>query len=763
MPVKSATKQKRTPRPHQEEAIRAVVKGFKTEDRGQLLMACGTGKTLTAYWIKQRLAGRTLVLLPSINLVSQTLKEWATESGEDFSWIAVCSDKTVAKRDADEWVVNASDLGIPVTSDPDVISDYLQQAPNGVVFATYQSSGLVAEAQANSEVPIFDLVLADEAHRTAGKVVDSFGIVLDDQKIRAKKRLFMTATPRVLSDRLKTRANGENIDVVCMDDKSLFGKVFYSLSFSKAISQGLLSDYRVVIIGVDDPMVQANIQRNIGITTTSSQVINAEEYANHIALSKAIEDYSLRRVITFHSRVKGASNFADNHQQILNRLPIYAQPSKTVKTGFVSGDMDSKKRNQIMNGLREIEDHEISILSNARCLSEGVDVPTLDGIAFLNPRKSQVDIIQAVGRAIRKSDDKSCGYIILPVYLGENGDLEEEIEASRFRHIWQVILALKSQDDQLCDALDQLRVSKGNGKTSDKDLSVLQDKVLFDLPASFPDQFIDSLKTMVVVNTTDTWKEHYGRLIAYKEEFGHTLVPWDYPILGDWVGNQRTEYKRGKLSQERIQLLEEIGFTFDLYEYKWDDRLRELIAFKKQYGHMVVPGEREGLRSWIVTQRVAYRQGKLSEERIAKLTAIGFSFDRSADEKWMKQYSNYIAHMNQKGYKTIDQQKASNWATLQRKRFKENKLEDWQISFLEDIDFKWNAKDAVWHERYCELLQFVQKFGHACPKRAYGNLADWVVFQRTLYRKGKLLPERVALLEKVDGWVWTTRRLRSAA
>ena len=240
--------------------------------------------------------------------------------GEDLSWIAVCSDQTVAHKQDDEWVVNAGDLGIPVTNESQTIADFLQQSPDGVVFSTYQSSPLVAEAQRDRTVPYFDLVLADEAHRCAGKVSESFGCILDERQIRARKRLFMTATPGVLSERLQKTADVGNIDVACMDDSSVFGDLLHSLSFSEAIQRELLSDYKVVIIGVDDPMVHTDIQENVGISTSSTQVINAEDYANHIALSKAIDDYDLRRVITFHSRIKRADDFARRHKQIVDDL-----------------------------------------------------------------------------------------------------------------------------------------------------------------------------------------------------------------------------------------------------------------------------------------------------------------------------------------------------------------------------------------------------------------------------------------------------------
>jgi predicted helicase len=432
-------KDKRRPRPHQEEAIRNVAEGLKTQDRGQLLMACGTGKTLTSLWIKEELnAKRTLVLLPSLSLLSQTLREWSATSREAFNWICVCSDKSVAKQDrtVDDWIEHVSEVGVPVTSDPAEIRQFLRNNNEGIVFSTYQSSPLVAEAQQDTDMPSFDVAFADEAHRCAGKVSEAFGCVLDSQKIRAQKRLFMTATPRVLSSRIKLKADAEDIEVASMDDESLFGTVLHRLNFSEAISKELLTDYRVVVIGVDDPEVQAQIIHRPLTTTSNGVETDYEALANHISLAKAVRDYDLQRVITFHGRVKGAKKFSEDHPVIVDWLPTSSKTEQAIKAGYVSGEMTSLERNSKINKLRNLEDGEIGILSNARCLSEGIDVPTLDGIAFIDPRSSQVDIIQAVGRAIRKSESKSYGYIILPVYLGDTENIEEEILASRFKDIW---------------------------------------------------------------------------------------------------------------------------------------------------------------------------------------------------------------------------------------------------------------------------------------------------------------------------------------
>ena len=402
-------KDKRRPRPHQQEAIQNVVQGLQAADRGQLLMACGTGKTLTSLWIKEALnAKRALVLLPSLSLLSQTLREWTAASQKEFNWICVCSDKSVAKQDktVDEWIENISELGVPVTSDPTEIRSFLLDNEEGIVFSTYQSSQLVAEAQQSAVIPGFDVAFADEAHRCAGKVSSAFGCILDSQKIKAEKRLFMTATPRVLSNRIKSRAEAEDIEVASMDDEGQFGRVLHRLNFSEAIERNLLTDYRVVVVGVDDPSIQIKIINRPLSSTGTGVETDYETLANHISLSKSVRDYDLQRIITFHGRVKAAKKFSEDHPKVVDWLLESSTGVKPIRAGYVSGRMTSLERNSKINGLRNLKEDEIGILSNARCLSEGVDVPTLDGIAFIDPRSSQVDIIQAVGRAIRKSESK---------------------------------------------------------------------------------------------------------------------------------------------------------------------------------------------------------------------------------------------------------------------------------------------------------------------------------------------------------------------
>ena len=407
-------------RPYQQAAVEAVAAGLAGVDRGQLVMACGTGKTLVARFLHDALGSkRTLVLLPSLSLVEQTISEWFRVG--DFDYLAVCSDKTVAEHDA--VVASTSELGVPVTTDPAEIAAFLRKrgSRGRVVFATYQSSPQVAEAQAG-RTPAFDLVVADEAHRCAGPEVGVFATVLDTAKIKACKRLFMTATPRYYTGRLRKEASEADWPIASMDDPQKFGPVLHRLTFAQAVDQDLLCDYQVVVVGVSDSSYREMAERAAFVRADGSIETDARTLASQLGLLRAMRKHDLRRVVTFHSRIAYARKLAQTLPAVRDWMPARRRPTGSLWTQHVSGEMTSGERKHHLKRLREIEDGERGVVTNARCLTEGVDVPTLDGVAFIDPRRSQADIVQAVGRAMRKADDKTVGTIVIPVFVDESPD-----------------------------------------------------------------------------------------------------------------------------------------------------------------------------------------------------------------------------------------------------------------------------------------------------------------------------------------------------
>jgi superfamily II DNA or RNA helicase len=752
-------KDRREPRPHQEEAIRNVVAGLQKEDRGQLLMACGTGKTLTSLWIKETLnAKRTLILLPSLSLLSQTLREWTATSRVEFNWICICSDKSVAKQDKsfDDWIENVSALGVPVTSDPEDIRQFLQSNGEGVVFSTYQSSQLIAEAQKEPGIPGFDIAFADEAHRCAGKVSEAFGCVLNNQKIKAKKRLFMTATPRVLSSQIKTKAESEDIEVASMDDEETFGKVLHRLNFSEAIEKDLLSDYRVIVIGVDDPEVKAQIINGSLISTDNGIETDFETLASHVSLAKAIREYDLQRVITFHGRIKGARKFSENHPEVVRWLPPSSRSEKTIKTVYVSGEMSSFERNNKINQLRNLKDGEVGILSNARCLSEGVDVPTLDGIAFIDPRSSQVDIIQAVGRAIRKSESKSCGYIIIPVYLGDTENFEEDLMASKFKDVWEIILALKSQDDTLAEVLDRLRIEIGNDEEKASNTEGI-DKIIFDLPQRIQSSIGDSIRTFLIRNTTDNWNEFYGGLLNFSRQHGHCIVPSESDLYR-WNIYQRVLFKRSTLSHKKVSLLETLdGWTWDPLDSKWEAKYSELKSFSDINGHArPIPSTDRDLFTWVNQQRKSIRKGLLDSARQDRLKSLPQWIDNPRENDWEERLIEItdFCHLNGHSYPDASSPGLRAWVTTRRSAYKINKLESEQVEALEQLPgWSWEHRN-VWQDNYEELKDYANDQGTSNISRTIPRIGAWVKTQRTNFNAQKLDTCQIALLESLPGWSW---------
>jgi len=752
-------KQQWTPRQHQEEAINDVIAGLQQRDRGQLIMACGTGKTLTSLWIAERLdSNLSLVLVPSLSLLSQTLREWVANCHDSFNWICVCSDNSVANQDraGDAWIENLSELGVPVTSNTEEIEQFLLEKGKRVVFSTYQSSPLIAQAQERKEIRPFDLAIADEAHRCAGKVSSAFGCILDQDKIKATKRLFMTATPRILSSQSRTKAKEHDIEIASMDDEKVFGGVLHRLSFSQAIGHGLLSDYRVIVIGVDDSMVHERIQSRSLAILGEEEVIDYSTLASHIALAKSIRDHDLRRVITFHGRVKNAKEFATKHPEIHKHLACDSKTTKKIKADYISGEMSTLQRNQRINQLRNTPENQVSILSNARCLTEGVDVPALSGIAFIEPRSSQVDIIQAVGRAIRHTSDKSYGYILLPVYLGDIENIEKDLLASRFADIWKVLLAIKSQDDLLSDTLDRLRREIGRSGQDRQD-DYLSDKISIELPANAIRILGNSLSTLLVKETTENWMEMYGGLLNYSNKHGN-INPGDDDIrLKYWIGNQRASYKKGLLNKERVQLLERVrDWTWDALDHQWNSQyfaLSDHVRINKKIPSVSC----SKLGSWVAAQRSNYSAGRLSNDRILRLEKIeGWIWDPQ-EVYWQEKYQELRSFTKRNGHACPLQSEPSIgvWTSTQRKNYSKKCLSEEKIRLLEKLDgWVWDTKESYWLQQYQALVEYTHTHGAACPPTLMEGVGKWASTQRGNYARGTLSQEKIQLLERLEGWKW---------
>ena len=462
---------------HQKAAFDDVTNGFKASDRGKMIMACGTGKTFTALRIAEEIggiAGRVLYLVPSISLLSQAMREWSEQRGIDHSYIGICSDTRAGQTSEDSSIL---ELKIPVTTDPSSISQTLQNPDTDkmtVVFCTYQSLPLVEKAQ-DEGAPPFDIIFCDEAHRTTGVEAPGdrtspFVLVHDADRIRANKRLYMTATPRLYTEGAKTKAARHDTEVFSMDEPEVYGPEFHRLPFSKAVEIDELSDYKVVVLAVSEREVNAALRGEGDININDATKIvgcwralqNPEykENGNHEPVKP------LKRVIAFTNKISESKAMVKHWDEIIEtateRLPEDQQPTDFIcETQHVDGTYHALNRKARLDWLKGDTDGTCRILSNARCLSEGIDVPALDAVLFMNSRKSYVDIIQAVGRVMRKAPGKQYGYIVLPVAIPDGVDPANALDDNeRFSTVWGVLRALRSHDDRLNAEINRIDLNK---------------------------------------------------------------------------------------------------------------------------------------------------------------------------------------------------------------------------------------------------------------------------------------------------------------
>ena len=463
-------------RDHQKTALDDVLTGFAEHDRGQLIMACGTGKTFTSLRIAEEMAGvggRVLFLVPSISLFQQSMREWAEQKSINHAYIGICSDTRAGRTDED---ATLQELEIPVTTDPDKISSVLAVENSDamtVVFCTYHSLPLIERAQ-NINAPEFDLVLCDEAHRTTGidrpdDETSHFLLVHDQNRIRASKRLYMTATPRLYTDSTKKKASSHSIDVFSMDDPLKYGPKFHRLSFSKAVKSDLLSDYKVVILTISElPAAQSeelSTELSINDVTKLVGVWRAMQNPENRRRSQH-EVRPLRRAIAFVNRVLSSKRLARHWGAEIDRqLESLPETNKAghlrCEARHVDGQQNALNRKREIDWLKHDASDKSHILTNARCLSEGIDVPALDAVIFMEARSSHVDIVQAVGRTMRKAQGKDYGYIILPVAVPPDIEPDKALDKNEyFATVWSVLRALRAHDDRFDIEINQIDLNK---------------------------------------------------------------------------------------------------------------------------------------------------------------------------------------------------------------------------------------------------------------------------------------------------------------
>ncbi|PIQ76911.1 helicase, partial [Candidatus Peregrinibacteria bacterium CG11_big_fil_rev_8_21_14_0_20_49_14] len=487
-------------RPHQTEAVNSTHEYLQSADRGKLIMACGTGKTFTSLRIAEKETdgkGLVLFLVPSIALLGQTLGEWFADAEESINPVCICSDPQVSKRKTNDETDNFSvvDLALPASTDVRTIVRQLQhvdakkKSGMTVVFSTYQSIDVISKAQKQllkegNKLGEFDLIICDEAHRTTGVALStedstSFIKVHDNDFLRAKKRLYMTATPRLYSDDSKAKA-AQNDAILCsMDDPAIYGEEIYRIGFGEAVERDLLSDYKVLILTLSEKDIPKAIQN---IISDKEQEINTDDASKLIgcinALSKQIlgdegiiestDPEPMRRAVAFCQSIKASKKITETFNDVTDMYLDSLTKNKRAKmveveSKHVDGTMSAPQRDALMGWLKstDTEAGECRILTNVRCLSEGVDVPSLDAVLFLSAKNSQVDVVQSVGRVMRKAPGKKYGYIVIPVVVPSGVDASKALDDNeRYKIVWSVLNALRAHDDRFNATINKIELNK---------------------------------------------------------------------------------------------------------------------------------------------------------------------------------------------------------------------------------------------------------------------------------------------------------------
>ncbi len=554
---------------YQLKAIENIINDLKNNDRTTCLMACGTGKTYVALWLIERLLPkRIIVFVPSIALLKQIRGDWLSNTSlENLTSFAVCSDKTEPKL-YDQIKLNKKDLNFKIDTDPKEIRKFLQKKDNStkIIFTTYHSSEAVSKACKGIS---FDIGIFDEAHRTTNFSLKhqetKFNMGLLNKNILIKKRVFFTATQKSYNSKIVDEYGNPKIKFN-MNNPDIYGNVCFRLNFYEAQKLGAISDYRIVISGTESSELTEELRKR-SVTYVKKNKIITDQIAHQVAIKKSIQKFNLSKIFTFHSRIPQTKSFAKKNKfntDISHLLPNFY-------TNYIEAKMKTTEREEIINKFKKSEK---GLISNARCLIEGVDVPEVDAIAYVSPKKSKIDIVQSLGRAVRNrhNQNKKYGYILVPIFKekfrGEK--ITEATKRSNYETISEVLDALREQDDNLDLLLNEANRNhkRGHGYFS-KTVEKLSEKIIF-LENEIN---IKNLKKHIFIKVLETfrnnWDDMCGLLNKYKDQYGHCDVPLnakgEYKELAVWVHNIRLTRRRRKsntLSEKNIDDLNKLNFVW---------------------------------------------------------------------------------------------------------------------------------------------------------------------------------------------------------
>ncbi|MET8855545.1 Helicase associated domain protein [Streptomyces sp. NPDC004579] len=753
-------------RPYQQEAVDAIAAGLDDGGRGQLHAACGSGKTLMSIDATTRiLPGPAIivVLAPSLALVSQSVKEWRSRARVD-AVLAVCSDDTVTDAP-----VHLADIPAETTTDPGVIAEWLRTRTGRLlVTGTYASAGRLAEALRTLGAEA-DIVVHDEAHHLTGVSDYTTRRILDAAVMPARRRLFMTATPRT-----DDVVRAESADMLTMSDPAVFGPVLYHYPWARAISDGYLDDYRIVVLGVTEREVLDMLQDDEHDYTDGPGAPGLRTLAAQAVLAKAAHAHGLRRVIAFCPRIESAREFARTLPTTLRALPEEAKPSGPLTTERITSEQNLAEREEILHSLRRPPGgpDAWTVLTNVRCLSEGLDVPAVDGVLFTHPKRSQVDVVQAVGRALRKSSDgDGVATVIVPIVVPDSPEEIVDLDAGEYHVLWQVVRALRAHDESLGIALDEHRA-----QTRIEGEPRLPARITVQLPPGTSRDALRTLTALLVRQTTSQWWEGHGHARDYVATHGDLAVPSGYVTadghqLGHWLANARQHRRKGWLRQDRVDALDKLGMIWSPKGEKWEAFTAELRAFRERHGHSLVPQSYVAPSGYRLGSRVnrVRTSGRVPVAVRKALDDLGMVWD-TRDLRWQETYQacqRYVAdhgHLHvPKKYVTPEGVPLGSRLSVIRKRHADGALDPAEHRSLEELGMAFDG-DRPWAAFMEAADRYVAEHGSlAGVERDYVDstgyrLGDRIMYYRSLNAGTKAktirLPDQRRQELDARGMVW---------
>ncbi|MGR4878532.1 Helicase associated domain protein [Streptomyces sp. LARHCF249] len=800
-------------RPHQREAVDAVVRalevpaGGRVPERGlrtQVIMATGSGKSLVAVRSAEELrAGRVLVLVPSLDLLVQTVTAWR-EGGRAGRSLAVCS-------------LRAEDAGVPTTTDPAELARWGgPPADRATVFATYASLGLGTIERAHlAGLPGWDLVVVDEAHRTSGRIGKPWAVVHDNARIPAVRRLYLTATPRVWQDGEEeeaeaeagggTRGRGELVASMEDDPRGPFGARCYTLSLSEAIDRGICAPYRVVCVDVTDPQFRAAVL--LGRDGRSDAVRGARLAALQTALVKAAAQEGFRRTLVFHHLTKEAEAFAAGLPAVAERLRLSAgkgsggpRPAypRTVWADWLSGQHSAARRRQVLDAFSDGRVAEKAFLGSVRVLGEGVDTKECDSVYWADVRGSMPDLVQAVGRALRiRPGEGKVASLVVPVLL-EPGETPEAMLTSRaYGDLARLLEALRAHDARLVEALAQPQASSRTAAPAAG--SGAQELLNFSTPRD-PALLAAFVRLRVLHPEHAHWRRGVEAARIYAATAGDLRVPFGFKVpaddgawppglarfpLGQWIADARRTYRRGALGRERAAVLDELGMVWSHFDVAFEEGLAAARGWAAEHGHLLPPADATWRGApvgiWVKNQRAAARRagpGGLSEERREALEAVDASWCPAWEISWQRAFHLTRVHLDAggrlplaPGEVVVQGEDLGGWVRAQRLNWERlSWAQRWLLEHTlgvtrapEDERPRPRRSHAeAWADHLEAAEQFHLREKHLRVPRThvelYGDqeyrLGAWIANQRS--RAASLTPERVAALTAL-GMRWSAK------